>query len=265
VFLCDNKPEYEVGTVPDANDRKKPTPKVDQSRPPGVRSIWRISYIKGKLHERRTKYEAQTPEQKAAQRTANATVWIAAFTIVLAIVGWITLYEVVAGGTDTREAFRQEQRAWVGVVDGETIDFAATRPWFVKLTFLNSGRTPARNVRVSRLYRTTTAPILGPPVADIKDLEFRPAHSIAPQSKFVQFIGGSMSDTRAEPGYSSHATQELIDRYDAIKSRRLFLYYYGIVKYDDIFGRHWETQYCIFLANPHTGAIAFCDTFNDLN
>ena len=65
--------------------------------------MWPISQIKRKLHERRAEYEAQTPEQKAAWRTANATVWIAIFTIVLALVGGITLYEVIAGGNDTRD------------------------------------------------------------------------------------------------------------------------------------------------------------------
>ncbi len=66
-------------------------------------TIWPISQIKSKLHERRAKYEAQKPEEKAAWRTANATVWIAFFTVVLTIVGGITLYEVIEGGNDTHD------------------------------------------------------------------------------------------------------------------------------------------------------------------
>jgi hypothetical protein len=63
--------------------------------------MWGISYVKRKLHERRAEYEAQTFEEKAAWRTANATVWIALFTVVMAAVGSLTLYEVVEGGNDT--------------------------------------------------------------------------------------------------------------------------------------------------------------------
>src|SRR5437879_5975565 len=72
--------------------------------------MWPISQIKRQLHERRAKYEAQTPEQQAAWRTANATIWIAVFTIVLAGVGGITLYEVIAGGSDTHELAVQAKK-----------------------------------------------------------------------------------------------------------------------------------------------------------
>jgi hypothetical protein len=43
------------------------------------------------------------PEEKAAWRTASATVWIAIFTVALTIVGAITLYEVVTGSSDTHD------------------------------------------------------------------------------------------------------------------------------------------------------------------
>jgi len=49
-----------------------------------------------------------------------------------------------------------------------------------------------------------------------------------------------------------------------IKNKSLFLYYFGILKYDDIFGGHWETQYCVYLADPDTKELGFCDAFNDL-
>jgi hypothetical protein len=65
--------------------------------------IWPISQIKRKLEERKAKYKEETPADKAARRTATATVWIAAFTVVLAIVGSITLYEVYEGGADTHD------------------------------------------------------------------------------------------------------------------------------------------------------------------
>lgn len=66
-----------------------------------MRSIWSISEIKRKLHEHRARSQSETPEQRAARLTATATIWIAVFTVILAIVGGITLYEVIAGGEDT--------------------------------------------------------------------------------------------------------------------------------------------------------------------
>jgi hypothetical protein len=73
-----------------------------------VRTIWGISYIKGKLHERAIKYKDETPTDKAARRTATATIWMAAFTVILSVVSIGTLLilkrqlaEMHEGGIDT--------------------------------------------------------------------------------------------------------------------------------------------------------------------
>jgi hypothetical protein len=67
---------------------------------------WRyrlIAYIERKLHEREAKKKEERPTDKAARRTATATVWIAFFTVVLALVGAMTLIEVLVGGSDTHD------------------------------------------------------------------------------------------------------------------------------------------------------------------
>jgi hypothetical protein len=43
----------------------------------------------------------ESAADKAARKTANATVWLAIFTVVLAVVSSWTLFEIHAGGTDT--------------------------------------------------------------------------------------------------------------------------------------------------------------------
>jgi hypothetical protein len=140
--------------------------------------MWGIGYIKRKLQERRAKYEAQTPEEKAAWRTANATVAIAIFTVVLAFVGVFTLHEVIEGGNDTHA---------LAVAAGEQAQAAATqarinqmqleinqRPWIAvksvtallfkwqpymgslafnvepKITYTNLGTFPAAGIRVTQ-------------------------------------------------------------------------------------------------------------------
>ena len=60
---------------------------------------------------------------------------------------------------------------------------------------------------------------------------------------------------------SSKLRQQLPD----IQKGNLILYYYGIVKYDDIFNIGHETQFCIYLADPKRNSVGVCDAFNDLN
>jgi hypothetical protein len=53
--------------------------------------------------EREAEKEYENPVDRAAGTTATATVWIAAFTVVMAFVGLGTLYEIVEGGSDTHD------------------------------------------------------------------------------------------------------------------------------------------------------------------
>lgn len=67
-----------------------------------------VGYIKRKANERRTKKQNETPTDKAARRTAVATIWMAIFTFVLASTSGLTililknqLKEMHEGGLDT--------------------------------------------------------------------------------------------------------------------------------------------------------------------
>jgi len=51
-----------------------------------------IGYIKRKLHQRKAKKEKESPTDRAARRTALATIWMAVFTVVLAFVSGGTLW-----------------------------------------------------------------------------------------------------------------------------------------------------------------------------
>jgi hypothetical protein len=90
--------------------------KEENSQPPNKKTAqprhgwWRrIIYIERKMDERRAKREEcrakrknETTEQEAARLTAEATRWIAVFTVVMAIVAGLTLWELIQGGADTR-------------------------------------------------------------------------------------------------------------------------------------------------------------------
>jgi len=166
--------------------------------------------------------------------------------------------------TNAQDAFRKEQRAWIGVLDATTIDFAEGKPWTVNISFFNSGRTPARNVHTSVRYRLSDTELAGPSPEDIKQLTFRPAQSIAPQARFNQFLG-YVASGRANTPSEMAGIQDLSSKFQAIKDKKLFIYYFGILKYADSSGNQRETQFCIFLANPDTKQPGFCDSFNDLD
>lgn len=83
-------------------------------KPP--RKLWRrfLHYEMRRSHQRKAEREKkraeEKPEERAARKTAEATVWIAIFTIVLALVGIFTLVEVIKGGGDTHELAVQAKR-----------------------------------------------------------------------------------------------------------------------------------------------------------
>jgi hypothetical protein len=165
---------------------------------------------------------------------------------------------------NTQETFRNEQRAWVGVIDATTVDFSEKEPWNLKLTFFNSGKSPAKKVQFSVAYEFSDVPLSGPSPQAIQILSYRPGHSIAPQGHFTEAIG---HPTLGQPPQGGEALgfQTLISKFQDIKAKKITLYYFGKVKYEDISGHPRETQYCLFLADPDTKQPAFCDGFNDLN
>ena len=165
----------------------------------------------------------------------------------------------------TINQFRQEQRAWVGVQDVNPVGgFTEKEPWQATVVFFNSGRTPARHVETSGMFLTSPFPIHEPPQEDIKQLTFRPAPSIAPQSYYRQAFGLPVG---AEPPmtFQLEGQQTLISQYPLIKSGRLFLYYFGILRYKDNAGVQRDTHFCVLLQNVQTKQGGFCDGFNDLN
>lgn len=166
--------------------------------------------------------------------------------------------------TGTVNQSRLDQRAWVGVSDSVTTAFSIGNPWTVSVIFFNSGRTPARNVQASVRYRLSREPISGPNQGDIEKLVFYPVQSIAPQGRFAYAIGYSTSAGTSTPDEMT-GNLDISSRFNDIKSQKLQIYYFGILKYDDVFGNHRETQYCIFLANPVSKQVANCRKFNDLN
>jgi hypothetical protein len=131
--------------VENADSRQSPDSPIAQPR-----QQWRarlIGYVKRYLHERKSKKETESPADRAARRTATATVWIAVFTVVLAIVGGVTLYEVVTGGNDTHTlavAAIAANRAWLAPdIMNLMSALEAGLPVKYSIHIINTGKEPA--------------------------------------------------------------------------------------------------------------------------
>lgn len=106
--MCYVKLENEVDSLADADEGQNSNAPVEKSRSKRVRAVWGIGHRKRKMHQRAAKYKKETPTDKAARRTATATVWMAVFTFVLVAVAGGTLVilrnqlrEMHEGGTQT--------------------------------------------------------------------------------------------------------------------------------------------------------------------
>jgi hypothetical protein len=54
-------------------------------------------------------------------------------------------------------------------------------------------------------------------------------------------------------------------KYPYIKDRQQILYYFGLLQFQDAFQHAASAEFCIYMSNPDTKAIAFCRDINDLH
>ena len=94
---------------------------------------------------------------------------------------------------NAQNAFREEQRAWVGVGDSQLTQFESGKPIRMEIIFFNSGKTPAIKVHVVSGFNLYASPISGPSTEDIrknkKELPDNPRQALAPQGKMKLVIG----------------------------------------------------------------------------
>lgn len=207
------------------------------------------------------------------QRPETTNLVMAVATVVIAFFTWFTYSVVKSGAEDNKkliqaaqtqaESAKNEPRAWVGFLGVDNVSFSVQTGLIATIVFFNSGRTPARNVEVSMGYVAIDHAITGPNPDQIKQLQFRPAQSIAPQGRYNLYVAkveGEQTTPEEVSGF-----QRLQPYFPSIREKKAFLYYFGILKYDDNLGNHRETQYCLFLVDAKTKQTAMCDGFNDLN
>lgn len=155
-------------------------------------------------------------------RTAKAMNWITGVGVVVAIVSLLFVYRTI---TDNKEAMKLDQRAWVGALDASPVgELEKGQATGVKITYVNTGKTPARDVRTHVDWKLEETAI--------------PAYDSDPgvnleHSRILLLPSGKGSVAR---GMSDEVAA-------AINSDRPG-YIFGTVWYDDIFGSHHWSQFC---------------------
>jgi hypothetical protein len=210
---------------------------------------------------------------KYIQRPETTNLVMAVATVVIALFTWFS-YKVVKNGADDNKKLiaaaqtqadvaSVEPRAWVGVLGVDSVNFDTTNGLTAIISFYNSGKTPARNVQVSLRYLLSPIALTGPKPELVSGLPFRSAQSIPPQGRYNLYVGKTSGEAFTQDQASGF--QRLQPYLPSVRDKKVFLYYFGVLKYDDNLGNHRETQYCLFLADAKTKQTAMCDSFNDLN
>lgn len=148
-----------------------------------------------------------------------------------------------------------ENRAYVNIKSGSLVTAlkAGERP-SASIVIENAGHTPARHtvMRVMIESRDASAPEPEPMTAARLD----GITTSQPQSITIVPPNNTLNMTVQSP---TVLTEELIN---AVNQGRIRLYVWGIMEYDDVFGRHHKSQFC-GAAKPGTIAFDNCGQGND--
>jgi hypothetical protein len=147
--------------------------------------------------------------------------------------------------TATINASKLDQRAWIVVKGIEGVP-QLDQPWELHEWFTNTGKTPAKNVKLS-------CNII--PVANVDDITFKQLAALPEQPTLI--APNAQSYCLLQPMKVPKVTQDILD---ALKQKPLVSY--GSVTYEDVFhGKHWLT-YCEIM-NTDGKSWNDCKSHND--
>jgi len=151
--------------------------------------------------------------------------------------------------TTTRTALEVGERAYVGdkgiKISGKV---APSDQPTVVVDILNGGRTPALNL-VSAVSMT---------------------YSLKPMKKFERADTTGASRSTLLPGadtWSNGVTTKrllLTEEAQALDNKTAWLYVYGVIEYDDVFGKHWESTFCYFYVPKSPSVFSNCPYGNSI-
>jgi hypothetical protein len=151
------------------------------------------------------------------------------------------------GISENRSAIRLENRAWLGVTNETMVQFVPGRPIKLDIFLTNSGRTPANSVQTAVSVSVDTK-IMD---LDMNFKDFVSTASVPPQGSHVIHVTskGQLTGIQAAK----------------IENKSLLLVVRGTVDYEDFNGVPRSTNICMYMADPATKEIIFCQTGNEMN
>jgi len=152
---------------------------------------------------------------------------------------------------NAQTSFRDDQRAWVGIGPFRVAQFEEQKPLEVDVEILNSGKTPALRVEEWARYKFSSISQLGPMPTELADIKWTPEGSVPPQGHQTLHL---------DLPWDVWKKNEL-----AIKFKRSYPAFFGVISYNDISGRQHRTQFCFYMKEPETHSLAFCDQWNDMD
>jgi hypothetical protein len=142
------------------------------------------------------------------------------------------------------DAAKRELRAYVGVVGGHVKSFSRDSPVDAHITLRNTGKTPARHVRLwhAAAYRS--------PDGEITEGERWES------SGLIIASGGDHHLTVVWPSATREQQINVAHQGAAFE-------FFGEVRYQDVFGGEWKTQFRLEYTGRRDGAIRPCQSGND--
>jgi hypothetical protein len=224
---------------------------------------------------------------KSLENAAVSNRTIAVATVVIAIATFLTYFEVRSGSTQTEKIIAADkrianameggltqaqnaftaangqailtQRAWITVKINAAImlgpspppnPFILEKPFDIRISFRNTGRTPALNVKLvfKREGFVQKEGKFGMPNFSYKPDEYIVEGNLIPEAEVY-------GDTITKPLKEDDIKQ--------VTSNQVRIFVHGRVEYDDVFGFHHWQSFCSFLLP--TGAMAVCPENNDID
>ena len=182
-------------------------------------------------------------------KRVDVTRWLAILALIVAIVDAVFIAKQTGMLRDANALSRNDQRAWVGPVDISASQMKAGSRLRVSIPLSNSGRTPAKKVKVEFGSRV-----------DLRGQEFKgeyhPSTEGGPESVPViqpsarQYLNGVCADPLTE------------EEVNGIGSGDLVLLIYGRLTYEDVFRQGHETTFA-YRWVPALSVWRALDTYND--
>ena len=148
-----------------------------------------------------------------------------------------------------RTQFTLGERPWVIVQNANYKDFKVGDKPIAVIVFINTGRTPARNVRT---------------IGHIA-LRYEPAPNPIPYNSPNCYDSNSVIGPNNVMSLLLQTNGPLLNEEDlkAVNEKKLRLYIWGCVDYDDIFSNHYKTNF-LLVNKPGTDNFDFCKYGNEV-